>query len=137
MSEPKKGPLDSLTAEQNARLTTLKASIQFDKITCSFSLEDRDPSGRKKSAFYSVTASRGTGAEIPTMGEDKQSIGFLPKDVAIVRNLLSKHVVAATYEDAIRRGIVSKGTAIDEMQTILASYDEELARRLQDKVGGS
>jgi hypothetical protein len=130
MSEPKKGPFSSLTPEQTERLKKLQGDIQFDKLTCSFSIEDRDPQGRKKSAFYSVTASRGTGAEIATMGEDKSPAGFAAEDVKIVRSLLSKHVVAATYEDAMRRGIIGKSAAIEEMRAILASYDEGIARML-------
>ena len=61
--------MESLTAPQKERLQRLSAEIQFDKLTVSFSIEDRDPNNRKKSAFYSVTASRGTGAEIPQMHE--------------------------------------------------------------------
>jgi hypothetical protein len=133
MSEPKKGPLSNLSPEHQDRLKKLQSEIQFDKLTLSFSIEDRDPSGRKKSAFYSVTASRGTGAEIPTMGEGGRSIGFAAEDVKLVRSLLSKHVVAATYEDAMRRGIVSKGTALEEMRAILASYDDGIARMLQNE----
>lgn len=103
----------------------------------SFSIEDRDPSGRKKSAFYSVTASRGTGAEIPTMGEDKEPAGFAAKDVRIVRALLSKHVVSATYEDAARRGIISRGTAQEESRAILRGYDEAIIDALGGKKDGT
>lgn len=133
MTEPKKGPLSNLSPEQQERLKKLQSEIQFDKLTLSFSIEDRDPSGRKKSAFYSVTASRGTGAEIATMGEGGRSIGFAAEDVKLVRALLAKHVVAATYEDVMRRGIVSKATALEEMRAILASYDDGIARMLQNE----
>lgn len=122
---------ESLTPEQKERLRKLQASIQFDKLTLSFSIEDRDPSGRKKSAFYSVTASRGTGAEQTTMGEDREPIGFASKDVRIVRAMLSKHVVAATYEDAARRGIISRGTAQEESKAILRGYDEAIVQALK------
>lgn len=64
------------------------------------------------------------------MGEDKQPVGFAAEDVKIVRNLLSKHVVAATYEDAMRRGIINKSAAIEELRAITTSYDDAIARNL-------
>jgi hypothetical protein len=123
--------LESLTAAQRARLTKLSADIQFDKLTVSFSIEDRDGNYRKKSAFYSVTASRGTGAEIPQMHEGTQPVGFNPEDVKIVRALLCKHVVRAVYEDAAKRGIMSGQDAAMEARSVLASYDEGLVKLLQ------
>ena len=128
MGEPNKGPLSNLTPEQQDRLKRLQSSIQFDKLTVSFSIEDRDPYGKKKSAFYSVTASRGTGAEI----QNTRPIGFAVEDVKIVRALLSKHVVVGTYEDAMHRGVIQRSVAIEEMRAILSSYDEGLARMLRE-----
>ncbi len=121
----------SLTDAQRSRLKKLAAEIQFDKITVSFSVEDRDGNNRKKSAFYSVTASRGTGAEIPQMHEDRQSAGFAAEDVKIVRSLLCKHVVAAVYEDCAKRGLMSQKDAATEARAILASYDDTIVKLLQ------
>lgn len=131
-----KNPLESLTPSQQARLRKLQAEIQFDKLTVSFSIEDRDPNGRKKSAFYSVTASRGTGAEIPQMHEVAQPAGFAAEDVKIVRTLLCKHVVRAVFEDGARRGMMSAKDASTEARTILASYDEALVKLLQSQEPG-
>jgi hypothetical protein len=47
--------------------------------------------------------------------------------------LLSKHVVAATYVDGVRRGILAAATARDEMQTILRGYDERLVALISKK----
>ncbi len=131
MSSERPNPLASLTDAQRSRLKKLAAEIQFDKITVSFSVEDRDGNNRKKSAFYSVTASRGTGAEIPQMHEDRQSAGFAAEDVKIVRSLLCKHVVAAVYEDCAKRGLMSQKDAATEARAILASYDDTIVKLLQ------
>ena len=64
------------------------------------------------------------------MGEDKQPTGFATEDVKIVRSLLSKHVVVATYEDAMHRGVLQKSVAIEELRAILSSYDRGIERML-------
>ena len=117
----------------------MSAEIQFDKLTVSYSIEDRGPSGRKKSAFYSVTASRGTGAEIAQAHEDSHPPGFAPEDVKIVRSLLCKHVVHAVYDDAAKRGMMDPKDAAGEARIILAAYDETIVKQLQsqDKVNGA
>jgi hypothetical protein len=124
-------PLESLSTSQRERLKKLWAEIQFDKLTVSFSVEDRDANNRKKSAFYSVTASRGTGAEIPQMHEGAQAAGFAAEDVKIIRSLLCKHVVAAVYEDCAKRGLMSARDAAVEAKAILTSYDEAIVKQLQ------
>jgi len=63
--------------------------------------------------------------------------GFVTEDVRIVRSLLSKHVVAATYEDAMRRGIIGKAAAVEEMRAILHSYDEGIARMIAGNGNGN
>jgi hypothetical protein len=131
VNEARKSPLDSLTQAQRERLKRLSGEIQFDKLTVSFSIEDRDVNNRKKSAFYSVTASRGAGAEIPQMHETTQAAGFAPEDVKIVRHLLCKHVVAAVYDDASKRNLMSQRDAVVEAQAILGAHDEAIARLLQ------
>jgi hypothetical protein len=122
--------LDKLTVQQRARLTKLSSEISFCRLTVSFSIEDRDVNNRKKSAFYSVTASRGTGAEINQMHEGAQSVGFAHEDVKIVRHLLCKHVVAAVYDDASKRGLMSQREAVVEAQAILGAHDEAIAKLL-------
>lgn len=123
--------MDSLTEPQRERLRKLQGEIQFDKLTVSFSIEDRDGNNRKKSAFYSVTASRGTGAEIPQMHEGAKSVGFAPEDVKIVRHLLCKHVVAAVYDDASKRNLMTPRDAAVEAKAILGAHDDAIAKLLQ------
>lgn len=123
--------MTTLSDAQRSRLKRLAAEIQFDKLTVSFSIEDRDGNNRKKSAFYSVTASRGTGAEIPQMHGNGQPAGFAPEDVKIVRTLLCKHVVAAVYQDCAKRGLMTERDAAAEAHSILKSYDESLVKLLQ------
>lgn len=116
---------DDLTVEQRAKLKKLSTEIAIDKVTVSFSIEDRDPHGRKKSAFYSVTASRGAGAEVTQMQEEAASTGFTLEGVKLTRALLSRHVVQATYDDAFRRKILSFSEDNKaERDAILASYDQ-------------
>jgi hypothetical protein len=123
-SDPK-NPLESLTPEQRSRIDKLAASISFDKICVSFSIEDRDAGGRKKSCFFSVTASRGGDAEA---GE--ASPGYTPEEAKIVRTLLSKHVVAGTYDDAMRRMVIPGSVGKEECRAILHSYDRALVQLL-------
>lgn len=103
----------------------------------SFSIEDRDRNGRKKSAFYSVTASRGAGAEITEMHGNAPAVGFDQADVRIVRAMLCKHVVGATYDDAARRGLISRKEAGEEAKAILASYDEVIYKAVSGSSNGS
>lgn len=127
MSEaPKpKTPYDDLTPEQRSKLKKLSSEVSIDKVTVSFSIEDRDPSGRKKSAFYSVTASRGAGAEVTQMQEEGASAGFTLDEVRLARAILSRHVVQTTYDDAFRRKILSfNDDNRAERDSILASYDQ-------------
>ena len=123
-SDPK-NPLDSLTPEQRDRMDKLAVSISFDKICVSFSIEDRDASGRKKSCFFSVTASRGGDAE-----SGEVSPGYTPEEAKIVRTLLSKHVVAGTYDDAMRRRVIPGSVGKEECRDILLSYDRALVHLL-------
>lgn len=128
---------DDLNPEQKARLKRISSEIAFDKLTVSFSIEDRDASGRKKSAFYSVTASRGTGAEINTMAmeTERNPASFSSEDVGIARALLCKHVVKATFDDAIRRRIIGGQEAAEECRGIVASYDRHIINLLAGKNG--
>lgn len=121
-----------LVARLTARLQKLESLIQLEKITVSFSLEDRDAAGRKRSAFYSVTSSRRhVEAQFPS---DAPVIGWTMREAQVVGCVLSKHVVAATYRDAVRRGIMSSKAANEEAQVILDGYDSNIANLLSDGV---
>ena len=122
----KKTPFDSLSDQQRERLAKLTSSIQHDKLTVSFMIEERNPDWGKRSAFYSVTASRDPGA---TQTEDATS-GWSSNDLKVVRCLLCKHVVTATYDDAVKRRIMTVERARDEVVGIAAAYDTTLAKHL-------
>lgn len=97
--------------------------MSLDKLTVSFSIEERNPNGRKTSAFYAATASR----KSHLRGED-DGLGFTAEEAAIVKTFLSRHVVQETYDDAFRRKVLSPSTEnLQERNTILAAYDQKLA----------
>lgn len=133
MSNPTQptSPLANLTPKQQERLRKVAHSMQIDKITVSHSIEERNRDGRKSSAFYSVTASRGTGAEITQLGNDgREPAGFSPEDTKLARLVLSKHVVASVYDDAVKRGLMPSSTAQEELRAILTRYDNGIAKAL-------
>lgn len=130
-----KSPLDSLPAELKARLDALQSEVRLDKITTSFSIEERTQDG-KRSTFYSVTASRGHGAEVTQFHGQDQPAAFTPEEAKLVRLLVSKHVVGATYDDAIRREILNTRQASIEMKRILGAYDDAIVRVLTRNGGG-
>jgi hypothetical protein len=117
----------NLTPEQQARLDSLTSEIRLDKITVSFSIEDR-AFGGKKSAFVSQTASRGRGAEMEHMNDDSPPANWTVEEAAIVHCVLSKQVVAATYRDAVHRRIISAETAREELPPIVHRYDDNIVR---------
>lgn len=133
MSNEKKpaSPLANLSDKQKERLRTVSGSIQIDKITVSHSIEERNKDGRKSSAFYSVTASRGSGAEINLLGSDENKpTGYSPEDTRLARLLLSKHVVVSVYDDAVRRGLMPSSSAQEELRAILTNYDNGILKLL-------
>jgi hypothetical protein len=113
---------EELTDDQRARLSKLTTEIRHDRITVSCSVE-----AGKRSAFYSVTASRDDGSS--QVGEGA-SWGI--DDLKIVRCLLCKHVVAATYDDAVKRLILPPAEAKEEALGILARYDAQIAKHLKN-----
>lgn len=123
-------PLDTLTEAQRKRLGSLRSEIRTDKITVSFSIEDRDRSGRKKSAFVSVTSSRGHGAEIQQLNSGDPPANFTEDEANVVHALLSKQVVAMCYLDAVARGFLATNAARNELTGILRAYDNRLAKLL-------
>ena len=125
------GPLSNLSEKQQARLKSVSGLLLIDKITVSHSIEERNRDGRKTSAFYSVTASRGTGAEVNQLSnEHHEPAGFTPDDAKLARLLLGKHVVTATYDDAVKRGMLSSASAQEELRTVLTRYDNGIAKLL-------
>ena len=129
-STDKRG-LENLTVEQRERLQTLASSLSYDKLTVSFSIEDRDANGRKKSCFYCVTASRGQDPAAQPEDRTSVGVGYTESDARLAHCLLSKHVISATYSDAVRRGLMPLNAAKDEMHAILKAYDDRLATLLQ------
>lgn len=133
MSNEKKppAPLANLSDRQKERLRVVSGSIQIDKITVSHSIEERNRDGRKSSAFYSVTASRGSGAEVNFLGSPENSAtGYSPEDARLARLLLSKHVVVSVYDDAVKRGLMPSSAAQEELRAILTNYDNGILRLL-------
>jgi len=129
-TESPQKPLESLTKAQRARLDKLQSEIATDKITVSFSIEDRDRSGRKKSAFISLTSSRGHGAEVQQLHEDAPPANFTRDESNIVHALMSKQVVSMCYMDAVARGFLATNSARNELGGILRVYDNRLLKLL-------
>lgn len=102
-------------------------------MTVSFSIDERDANGRKRSAFYSLTVSRKEDE-----GETKRSpSGFTGDEVRLVRAIISKQVVATVYDDAVKRGMLPGGLAKDELGPILNAYDATIAKHLSGEANGS
>ncbi len=112
--------LERLSSEQVERLRGLESSIHLDKMTVSFSIENRNASGQKKSAFYSASASR----------EGLAQVTWSLEEAKVVSCILSKHVVLTTYRDAIYRGILSKEDAVREAVRVVEHYDSHIVRLL-------
>lgn len=112
-----------LTDVQKKRLQSLERTILHDKITVSFTIDERLESGRRLATFYSTTVT------------NKEGPGWSSEEVQIVNCLTSKQVVAAAYKDAMYRKILSRATVREELPGILASYDDDLARLLAPSDG--
>lgn len=117
MDIPKKPLLERLTAEQQGRLKSLTFSMRHERMAVSFSLDAKDALGSKRSVFFSLT----TGAEGGSWSQE---------EMRIVRCLLSKEVVGATFDDAVRRRLMSAVEAKEELLPILASYDVKIEKLL-------
>lgn len=116
--------VESLTEEQKDRLRKLEAEIRYEKVTVSFSLEDRDGAGRRKQTFYSASVSRN--------GPDSPAQGWTQQEVRVASCLLSRHVVMTTYGDALRRRVLPKEVVATELPGILAAYDEKLVKLMSN-----
>jgi hypothetical protein len=101
----------------------LTAEILHDRITVSFSIDERDGSGRKLSSFYSTTVRR-------REGDGVEQGGFTPEDARLIRLVLSKQVVSTVYDDAVARRMMPPVQAQEELSLILENYDRRLTRLL-------
>lgn len=119
--ETKKGPLGELTSDQRTQLGQIEYSIGLEGVTVSFSFDgERDGLGRRKSAFNNARAAPRVAGTHWTRGEAQ-----------VVRCILSKDVVLATYRDAVFRGILSKAGAAEEVRGILSHYDRSIAKLMK------
>lgn len=126
MADEKRNLLDRLTLEQRDRLHALSSSISHDKLTISFSLDERDGFGRKRSSFYSLTVSR------DSQGEPSESKrGFSGEEARLVRCLVAKQVVSTVYDDAVKRNMMTRSQASEELGPILKAYDVHIATLLE------
>lgn len=107
-----------------SRFSNLLSTIRVDKVTVSFSIEDRDFNGRKKGAFVCLTASRGAGGT-----ESESPAGYTLEEARVVRLALSREVVKGTYDDAFRRGVIPKSQdTVSEVKSIVDGYDNILSK---------
>ena len=98
-----------LSPKQQARLQALTAEIVHDRITVSFSIDERD-SGRKQSAFYSTTVRR-------REHDGNEQPGFSTDEARLIRLVLARRMMAP-------------GQAQEELSLILENYDRRLAHLL-------
>lgn len=112
-----------------SRFSNLLSTIRVDKVTVSFSIEDRDFSGRKKGAFVCLTASRGAGGTELSGTESESPTGYTLEEARVVRLALSREVVKGTYDDAFRRGVIPKNQdTVAEVKSIVDGYDGILSK---------
>ena len=113
-----------LTPQQKDRLRSLVVETRLEKMAVSFSIDSWD-NGRRKSAFYSVTAFK------------EGLVGPAPytlEEAPLARCVLSRHVVLSVYDDAIKRGIIPAAEGREEARAILKAYETEIVRTLGDKI---
>lgn len=115
---------DDLTPKQKARLEKLRMEIRLTQITVSFSLDEWND-GRKMGAFYSANAVR----RLPGVSNPSE---WTIDEARLAGCILSKHVVETVYRDAVKRGILTQKTASSEAAGILAGYDANIKRMLQN-----
>lgn len=118
-----------MTDEQKERLRKLEAEMRFEKITVSFTIEDRDGAGRRKQTFYSASVTR---------NGDGPPSGWTQQEAQIASCVLSRHVVLTTYRDALRRKILPREVVATELPGILAAYDDNIVNLMStgtDDVG--
>jgi len=103
-------------------LQRLKSEIQYDKLTVSFSIEGRDGNGVKKFSQFSATVSKADGG------------GWTPKEMPVVKALVSKQIVYTTYKDAIQRGVYNRKDGTSELKSVLENLDAE-AQKYAEAMG--
>lgn len=120
-----------LTGKQEERLKKLRAEIQLDQVTVSFSLEERRDT-RKMSAFYSANATRRR-FDLSDVRRSDEKPGWTIEEARLVGCVLSKHVVETVYRDAVKRGVITRGMARAEVPGILTQYDLNIKRLLENE----
>ncbi len=80
--------------------------------------------GMKRSAFFSVGCSR------KATDDSDAPVGFSMEEMRIVRCVVSKQVIATVYDDAVKRGIINKAQAGEELRPILEAYDNHVVKIL-------
>jgi hypothetical protein len=68
---------------------------------------------------------------VAALSEDSPAAGWDSREAQIVGCLVSKHVVQATYRDAVFRGMMSGAAAVEEIQAAFEKYDARLAKLLE------
>ena len=126
MNDEKKALLERLTPKHAARLKTLTTEIRHDRITVSFSIDVRDPSGRKMSAFYSDTVSR--------RGDDHENpqLGFTSEEIRLVRLIVARQVVSVVYDEAVLKRMFTSDLAAQELKPIQEAYDARILKVLEE-----
>lgn len=101
-------------------LKALEAELGVDKLTLSFSIEGRTEGGQKRAAFASVTVAK----------QDHRAVGWTPQEMHVVSCIMGKHVVMATFRDAVVRRIISPVES-KELADIFTGYDRHLVKLVQ------
>ncbi len=103
----KKTLVDRLAPKQLERLRNLTSEIVHERITVAFSIDERDPNGRKQSAFYSTTFKR--------KSDDLEAeTGWTHEEAKLARLVVSKQVVGIVYEEAVLKGMFTSTQAAEE-----------------------
>ncbi len=109
-------PAEPLDPKLKERLETFASSILVDKITVSFSVEDRNAEGQKKSVFMSLNA----------MCDPNLGPGYSVQEMDLARVILGRRLVHMVYEDAFLRRVLPHNEAYrTERDTILELYSKK------------
>jgi len=125
MSDERKTLVERLAPEKLNRLRNLTSEIVHERITVSFAIDERDPNGRKQSAFFSTTVRR--------KGDDLEAgAGWSNDELRVIRLAVSKQVVGIVYEEAVLKRMLTPSQAAEELKPILEAYDVRIAKLLGD-----
>ena len=113
-----------LTDAQKERLSRLEKQIRHDHISVSFTIDDRNEAGRRSVVFCSTTVSKDDGS-------------WTSEEAEIVGCVVAKQIVKSTYRDALRRKVLPISVVREELPSILAAYDRDVARLMGAADGGA